>query len=52
MNSKILGINDEHYTSIQNDTIKVKIIDSNVNVKELEITDNNFITIKKDEYIY
>jgi len=52
INSKILAINDELHTSIKNDTIKVKIIDSNVNVKELEITDKKFITIKKDEYIY
>jgi hypothetical protein len=30
----------------------VKLIDNDVNVRELEITDKKFILIKKDEYIY
>jgi hypothetical protein len=30
----------------------IKLIDHDVNVRELEITDNKFIIIKKDEYIY
>ena len=32
--------------------LDVKIIDQNVNIKEMEITDTRFITIKKDEYTY
>ena len=32
--------------------IVVKIIDHNVNMRELEITDDKFIIIKKDDYIY
>ena len=31
--------------------IDVKIIDHNVNIKELEITNTKFITIKKDDYV-
>lgn len=34
------------------DKIMVKIIDHNVNMRELEITDDKFIIIKKDDYIY
>jgi hypothetical protein len=34
------------------DKIIVKIIDHNVNMRELEITDDKFIIIKKDNYIY
>jgi hypothetical protein len=34
------------------DKFDVKLIDQNVNVRELEITDKKFIVIKKDEYIY
>lgn len=30
----------------------IKLIDQDVNVRELEITDDKFIIIKKDEYIY
>ena len=32
--------------------LDIKIIDQNVNIKEIEITDSTFITIKKDEYTY
>ena len=34
------------------DKIAVKIIDHNVNMRELEISDDKFIIIKKDDYIY
>ena len=34
------------------DKIMVKIIDHNVNMRELEISDDKFIIIKKDDYIY
>lgn len=34
------------------DKIYVKLIDNNVNIKELEITDNQYIKIMKDEFIY
>jgi hypothetical protein len=34
------------------DKIHIKLIDNNVNVKELEITDEKFIIIKKDSYDY
>ena len=42
-------------TTEQNDAINkivVKIIDQNVNTREFEITDDKFIIIKKDDYIY
>lgn len=32
--------------------LNVKIIDQNVNVREFEITDDKFIVIKKEDYIY
>jgi hypothetical protein len=34
------------------DKINIKLIDNNVNVRELEITDEKFILIKKDSYNY
>ena len=34
------------------DKIVVKIIDQNVNTREFEISDDKFIIIKKDDYIY
>lgn len=34
------------------DKINIKVIDNNIEVKELEITNDKFIVIKKDEYIY
>jgi hypothetical protein len=34
------------------DKFDIKLIDQDVNIKELEITDKKFILIKKDEYIY
>jgi hypothetical protein len=34
------------------DKINIKLIDNNVNVKEVEITDDKFIIIKKDSYDY
>jgi len=34
------------------DKIYIKIIDQNVNVKEFEISDDKFITIKKNDYTY
>lgn len=34
------------------DKLDIKLIDQDVNIKELEITDKKFIVIKKDEYIY
>jgi len=37
---------------IQLDKLSIKIIDHNVTMKELEITDDKFIIIKKDDYIY
>lgn len=33
------------------DKLEIKIIDHNVNTRELEITDDKFIIIKKDDYI-
>jgi hypothetical protein len=44
-----------NFTSDEIDQITkldIKIIDHNVNIKEMEITDTRFITIKKDEYTY
>jgi hypothetical protein len=43
---------DEDFNDINLDKLSLKIIDNNVNVRELEITDDKFIIIKKDEYIY
>lgn len=37
---------------IQMEKFDIKLIDQDVNIKELEITDKKFILIKKDEYIY
>jgi hypothetical protein len=34
------------------DKINIKLIDNNVNVRELEITDEKNIVIKKDSYNY
>ena len=41
---------DEALTNIEK--FDVKLIDQDVNIRELEITDKKFILIKKDEYIY
>jgi len=49
-NYQICNLTEEDIDKI--DSFNVKIIDQNVNVKELEITDEKFIIIKKDEYIY
>jgi hypothetical protein len=43
---------DNELNVINLDNIYVKIIDNNVNIQELEITDDKFIIIKKDDYIY
>lgn len=43
---------DDDLNDINLDKLSLKIIDNNVNVRELEITDDKFIIIKKDEYIY
>lgn len=34
------------------DKLKIKIIDHNINTRELEISNDKFIIIKKDDYIY
>jgi hypothetical protein len=44
-------LSNEDMDSIK-DKIKIKLIDNNVNVRELEITDEKFIVIKKDSYHY
>jgi len=49
-NYQICNLTEEDIDKI--DSFNVKIIDQNVNIKELEITDEKFIIIKKDEYIY
>ena len=41
---------NEDLTNI--DKFDIKLIDQDVNIKELEITNQKFILIKKDEYIY
>jgi hypothetical protein len=33
-------------------SLKVKVIDQNVAIKEIEVTEDRFIIIKKDDYIY
>ena len=54
----IYFLKNYHLYNFTNDEIEqiskldVKIIDQNVNIKEIEITDSTFITIKKDEYTY
>jgi len=54
----IYFLKNYHLYNFTNDEIEqiskldVKIIDQNVNIKEVEITDSTFITIKKDEYTY
>jgi hypothetical protein len=37
---------------MQIEKFDIKLIDQDVNIRELEITDKKFILIKKDEYIY
>ena len=49
-NYQICNLTTEEKEKI--DKIIVKIIDHNVNMKELEISDDKFIIIKKDDYIY
>ena len=44
-------ITNEEMESIK-DKINIKLIDNNVNVRELEITDEKIIVIKKDSYNY
>jgi len=54
----IYFLKNYHTYNFTNDEIEqitkldVKIIDQNVNIKEMEITDTRFITIKKDEFTY
>jgi hypothetical protein len=54
----IYFLKNYHLHNFTNDEIDqitkldIKIIDQNVNIKEMEITDTRFITIKKDEYTY
>ena len=54
----IYFLKNYHLHNFTNDEIDqitkldIKIIDQNVNIKEIEITDTRFITIKKDEYTY
>jgi hypothetical protein len=49
-NYDVYHFTDEERKQI--DSIKIKIIDQNVNVKEFEISHDKFIIIKKDDYIY
>jgi hypothetical protein len=51
-NYQLYNFKDNEFNNINLDKLLLKIIDNNVNVKELEITDDKFIIIKKDEYIY
>ena len=48
--SKGVELSDEDIEKIEK--FDVKLIDQDVNIRELEITDKKFILIKKDEYIY
>lgn len=47
---RVYNLTDDDIRNIKSFT--VKIIDQNVNVKTMEITDEHFITIKKIDYIY
>ena len=49
-NYNIHKFTDEERKEIN--SIKIKIIDQNVTLKEIEITEDKFIIIKKDDYIY
>jgi len=49
-NYQICSLTTEDIEKI--DKFDIKLIDQDVNVRELEITDKKFILIKKDEYIY
>ena len=51
-NYQYYDFKDNENNNINLDKLSLKIIDNNVNVKDLEITDDKFIIIKKDEYIY
>ena len=53
-NYQVCNLTDDDVNNIIKFDIKfdIKLIDQNVNVRELEITDEKFIIIKKDEYIY
>jgi len=51
-NYQYYNFKDDDFNDINLDKLSLKIIDNNVNVRELEITDDKFIIIKKDEYIY
>lgn len=50
-NTDIDTITNEDIDTLK-EKINIKLIDNNVNVKELEITDEKFIIIKKDSYDY
>jgi len=47
---KILNSSDALYRELEQ--FNIKIIDHNINLKELEISNKKFIVIKKDDYIY
>jgi hypothetical protein len=49
-NYQICNLTTEEKDKI--DKIMIKIIDQNVNMRELEISDEKFIIIKKEDYIY
>ena len=51
LNNYICNFKDD-YDSINIKNLLVKIIDQNINVQELEITNSKYIVIKKDNYIY
>jgi hypothetical protein len=51
-NYQLYNFRDDESNNITLDKLYIKIIDNNVNIRELEITDDKFIIIKKDEYIY
>ena len=49
-NYQLCALTNEDIDKI--DKFDIKLIDQDVNIRELEITDKKFILIKKDEYIY
>ena len=49
-NYQICDLTDDDVNNIEK--FDIKLIDQDINVKELEITDDKFIIIKKNEYIY
>ena len=49
-NYKICNLTSEELAQIEK--FDIKLIDQDVNIRELEITDKKFILLKKDEYIY